>query len=262
MEDAAGVVRRIILLWCEVIIPPCPPSLSCSQVYFWLAAPCIPVCVRVCVCALLSVCLEICKTLNIGKNSWHPFVIVKTLISGQRKTRYACVQNEFCGYTGGVMFVSLIMFLLSKLKYIQSEKLPPPPPPPPHFPWSSLRHPNESEDSLTRGEATQQHNIPSGCNTMKPNRTMIWRGSTFTQNPAGWDKVCFLSGKIRERKQTYYRARNSISIAPFHEFNNSFIHGLCFLCLLEHLPHTYITALIKIGDRIGNTLWMGHCDAD
>lgn len=46
MEDAAGVVRRIILLWCEVIIPPCPPSLSSSLVYLWLAAVCE--CVRGC----------------------------------------------------------------------------------------------------------------------------------------------------------------------------------------------------------------------
>lgn len=52
MEDAAGVVRRIILLWCEVIIPPCPPSLSSSLVYFWLAAVCVSVCV--CRCPFLS----------------------------------------------------------------------------------------------------------------------------------------------------------------------------------------------------------------
>lgn len=58
MEDAAGVVRRIILLWCEVIIPPCPPSLSSSLVYFWLAA----VCMCKCVCAVaLSFLHTLCK---------------------------------------------------------------------------------------------------------------------------------------------------------------------------------------------------------
>lgn len=69
MEDAAGVVRRIILLWCEVIIPPCPPSLSSSPVYFWLAAVCVRVCVRS--FPLSTHSLQIRKTGNMRKRIWH-----------------------------------------------------------------------------------------------------------------------------------------------------------------------------------------------
>lgn len=140
MEDAAGVVRRIILLWCEVIIPPCPPSLSCSQVYFWLAALCMPasVCVGVCVREWVSACLPFSLMLTAKfQNSKHgekqlaPLLFV-ILTSGQRRTRYVW---EWCGIVGGVMFVSVIMFLLSKLKNIQNQKKLPRP-----FSWPSLRH--------------------------------------------------------------------------------------------------------------------------
>lgn len=85
MEDAAGVVRRIILLWCEVIIPPCPPSLSSSLVYFWLAA--------VCVCVLFSThSLHIHKT---GKHICHLcflFIVVKAPKLGHRE--------DICVYVG------------------------------------------------------------------------------------------------------------------------------------------------------------------
>lgn len=92
MEDAAGVVRRIILLWCEVIIPPCPPSLSSSLAYFWLAA--------VCVCAQLPFSfsthsLQIHKTGNTGKHICHLcffFIVIKAPKLGHRE--------DMCVYVG------------------------------------------------------------------------------------------------------------------------------------------------------------------
>jgi len=97
MEDAAGVVRRIILLWCEVIILPCPPSLSSSLVYFWLAAVCT--CVCVCADALSFLCTLTANSYNRKHREKHLasllFVVVKAPKLGQRQdTVCICVVED------------------------------------------------------------------------------------------------------------------------------------------------------------------------
>ncbi len=86
----------------------------------------------------------------------------------------------------------------------------------------------------------------------------VW-GNSFTFSGLwAWlaDKAAFLSEVIRLGKQTYYRARISVSIASqYHMSNNSFICSV-WGCRL----HPYIHRADKrSGDRIGNTEWMGHC---
>ncbi len=86
----------------------------------------------------------------------------------------------------------------------------------------------------------------------------VWGNSfTFGGLWAGLaDKQHFCLKMIRLGKQTYYRARISVSIASqYHMSNNSFICSV-WGCRL----HPYIHRADKrSGDRIGNTEWMGHC---
>ena len=204
MEDAAGVVRRIILLWCEVIIPPCPPSLSSSLVYFWLAAVCVSVCVPM-PFPFSTHSLQIRKTGNTGRNIWH--LCVFTLVTAPKLGHREDVCLYVCGKMKGValhkcvlrVFGLVIMLCLHKLKYTQYQKQFPTLPSPPLTATMTINKaedpvPNYMQRSNTTAKittaATNSNNL-SRCNTKKLNKRMIWRGSTFMQTPAVRDKVYF-----------------------------------------------------------------------
>lgn len=183
MEDAAGVVRRIILLWCEVIIPPCPPSLSGSPVYFWLAAVCMRVRVSVWVQMPFPFCthsLQIRLTLNMGKNIWH-------LERGEGKGGcQAGWGRESCVSSCSDRRLCFACIKLSSLGIKSSS---------PSAPLTAAKHSRRSLP-VTRGGAAQQQNNKSSnnlseCNTTKWNKRTIWRDSTFKQTLAVGDKVYF-----------------------------------------------------------------------
>lgn len=120
MEDAAGVVRRIILLWCEVIIPPCPPSLSSSLVYLLLAA----VCERVRGCPFLSPHTH-CKFAK--QETWtNTFGICVFLHCCQGAPNWGtgrtCVYMLVRQNAKGVALVRVFMLRLYQFKYAQYQE--------------------------------------------------------------------------------------------------------------------------------------------
>lgn len=184
MEDAAGVVRRIILLWCEVIFPPCPPSLSSSQVYFWLAASCVWLCV--CVCAYrypsLFAAHKFSKTVNMGKNIWHHcyFLLLRSSVRSKGRTQYEGGGSGRACKVRGVRYLSWWLgctFMNSESRI----------PPPRHLQW------HKTKQHIPWREATQQEQRPISPQHKEAEQEGGPRrgGCTFMQTPAVWDKVYF-----------------------------------------------------------------------
>lgn len=153
MEDAAGVVRRIILLWCEVIILPCPPSLSNgSTVYFWLAAVCV------CVCLCTWVCVCVCMHVNVASTSICLREAMMPLYIGYKTEGWgpaACICIRLC---------------LRNLKYSLSKIL--------VKILSDMQNSNTTKQKQQNDKSSNSHNT-SQSNTKEGNERTIWRGSTF-----------------------------------------------------------------------------------